>query len=66
MAGSQRVDTAWGDDTTGFPVDPEIWRLVIAVPSCGSGKLQRTEMAPIWLGQKKSPATTRPTGLGLG
>ena len=47
-------DRRYRNDTTGFPVDPEIWRSVIALPSYRSGKLQKIELLPIELGQKKA------------
>ena len=47
-------DRRYRNDTTGFPVDPEIWRSVIALPSYRSGTLQKIELLPIELGQKKT------------
>jgi len=47
-------DRRYRNDTTGFPVDPEVWRSVIAMPSYRAGKLQRIELIPIELGQKKA------------
>ena len=46
-------DRRYRNDTTGFPVDPEIWRSVIALPSFRAGRLERIELIPIELGQKK-------------
>ena len=54
-------DRRYRNDTTGFPVNPEIWRSVIALPSYLSGKLQKIELIPIDLGQKKArPQRGRP------
>jgi len=47
-------DRRYRNDTTGFPVDPEIWRSVIALPSYHAGRLQKIELLPIELGQKKT------------
>lgn len=54
-------DRRSNNDTRGFPADEKIWRSVIAFPVFQAGKLERVELLPITLGQKKPrPQRGRP------
>jgi poly-gamma-glutamate synthesis protein (capsule biosynthesis protein) len=54
-------DRRSSSDTRGFPADEKIWRSVIAFPVFQAGKLERVELLPITLGQKKPrPQRGRP------
>ena len=46
-------DRRYQNDTTGFPVDEKIWLSVVAFPAFRAGKLDKIELWPITLGQKK-------------
>lgn len=54
-------DRRSNNDTRSFPADEKIWRSVIAFPTFRDGKLERVELLPITLGQKKPrPQRGRP------
>ncbi len=54
-------DRRYSNDTRGFPVDEKIWQSVIALPMFRGDKLERIELLPITLGQKKPrPLRGRP------
>jgi poly-gamma-glutamate synthesis protein (capsule biosynthesis protein) len=47
----------YSNDTRGFPVNPEIWESVIAMPSWKDGQLIALELHPISLGFGQKPST---------
>ena len=46
----------YSNDTKGFPVNPEIWESVIAMPSWKNGQLVALELHPISLGFGQKPS----------
>ena len=46
-------DRRYRNDTTGFPADEKIWQSVVAFPSFRAGIVEKIELWPIVLGQKK-------------
>lgn len=46
-------DRRFQNDTTGFPVDDENWESVVAFPTFRASKLEKIELVPVVLGQKK-------------
>jgi poly-gamma-glutamate capsule biosynthesis protein CapA/YwtB (metallophosphatase superfamily) len=54
-------DRRYSNDTRGFPVDEKIWQSVVALPRFRGDQLERIELLPISLGQKKPrPLRGRP------
>jgi poly-gamma-glutamate synthesis protein (capsule biosynthesis protein) len=54
-------DRRSNNDTRSYPADARIWRSVIALPEFRAGKLEKVELLPITLGQKKPrPQRGRP------
>jgi poly-gamma-glutamate capsule biosynthesis protein CapA/YwtB (metallophosphatase superfamily) len=54
-------DRRSNNDTRSYPADEKIWRSVIALPVFRAGKLEKVELLPITLGQKKPrPQRGRP------
>jgi poly-gamma-glutamate synthesis protein (capsule biosynthesis protein) len=51
-------DSRSANDTRSFPADAQIWLSVVALPAFRGGKLEKIELLPITLGQKK-PRTQR-------
>ena len=49
-------DRRSNNDTRSFPADEKIWRSVIALPTFRNGMLEKVELLPITLGQKKARA----------
>jgi len=46
-------DRRYRNDTTGFPADAKYWQSVVAFPGFRGGKIEKIELWPIVLGQKK-------------
>ena len=54
-------DRRSNNDTRSYPADERYWKSVIALPSFRAGKLEKIELLPITLGQKKPrPQRGRP------